>query len=29
MTSIDDFFYLKIKDNEIVKDDEFTRNIES
>ena len=29
MTSIDDFFHLKVKDNEIVKDDEFTRNIES
>ena len=29
MTSIDDFFHLKTKDNEIVKNDEFTRDFES
>lgn len=29
MTSIDDIFHLKAKDNEIVKDDEFARDFES
>lgn len=29
MTSIDDIFHLKVKDNEIVKNDEFARDFES